>query len=146
MRDAEPVSQNNPKAARSAESQFFTEEKLDLLARLQILERNEVGEYEPVEVAQTSELDSGSFQLHQGLQRRIAINVAHSSGDALPWDDVASFRVGKILLVDHAGKTPDMASPTPDVPLKLSSKPVFRNNANGTKNNTQTRQWDSSLH
>jgi len=146
MRDAVPVSQNNPKAARIAESQFFTEEKHDLLARLQILELNEVGEYEPVEVAQTSELDSGTFQLHQGLQRRIAINVAHSSGDALPWDDVASFRVGKILLVDHAGKTPDMASPTPDVPLKLSSKPVFRNNANGTRSITLTGQWDSSLH
>ena len=146
MRDSVPVSQNKPKAARIAESQFFTEERHDLLARLQILELNEQGEYAPVEVAQTSELDSGTFQLHQGLQRRIAVNLAHSSGDALAWDDVVSVRVSQVQLLDAAGKTPDMTNATPDVSLKLSSKPVFRDNANGTRSITVSGQWDSSLH
>jgi kinesin family member 1 len=146
MRDAVPVSQGNPKGARIAESQFYTEEKHDLLARLQILELNEDGEYVPVEVTQTGELDSGAFQLHQGLQRRIAINLAHSSGDVLPWDDVMSIRVGRIQLVDHAGKTPDMGTPSADISLRLASKPVFRNNANGTRSITVLGQWDSSLH
>jgi kinesin family member 1 len=146
MRDAVPVSQDNPKAARIAESQFFTEERHDLLARLQILELNELGEYAPVEVAQASELDIGTFQLHQGLQRRIAIHVAHSSGDALPWDDVTSVRVGQIQLLDQAGKAPDNSAPSPDIPLKLASKPVFRHNANGTRTVTMSAQWDSSLH
>ncbi|KAK0720796.1 hypothetical protein B0H67DRAFT_644004 [Lasiosphaeris hirsuta] len=146
MRDAVPISQSRPKGARINESQFFTEEKHDLLSRVQILELNEEGSYVPVEVAQTSELDSGTFQLHQGLQRRIAINLTHSSGDALPWNDVASLRVGKIQLLDSAGKTPDLSSVTPYLPLKLSSKPVFRTNANGTRSITISGQWDSSLH
>lgn len=146
MRDAVPTSRGKPRGARISESHFFTEEKHDLLARVQILEMNEEGEYVPVEVTQTSELDSGTFQLHQGLQRRIAINLTHSSGDALPWDDVTSMRAGKIQLLDSAGKTPDMGSAGPELPLKLSSKPVFRTNANGTRSITILGQWDSSLH
>ncbi|GAB1315044.1 hypothetical protein MFIFM68171_05254 [Madurella fahalii] len=146
MRDGVPISRGKPKGARISESHFFTEEKHDLLARVQILELNEEGDYVPVEVTQTSELDSGTFQLHQGLQRRIAINLTHSSGDALPWDDVTSMRAGKIQLLDSAGKTPDLGSPSPELPLKLSSKPVFRTNANGTRSITILGQWDSSLH
>lgn len=146
MRDAVPISRGKPKGARISESHFFTEEKHDLLARVQILELNEEGDYVPVEVTQTSELDGGTFQLHQGLQRRIAINLTHSSGDALPWDDVNAMRAGKIQLLDSAGKTPDMGSTSPELPLKLSSKPVFRTNANGTRSITILGQWDSSLH
>ncbi|KAI0006543.1 kinesin heavy chain [Xylariaceae sp. FL0662B] len=146
MRDSTPGSKNNPQGARINESQFYTEEKHDLLARIQILELNENGEYVPVEVTQTSEMDSGCFQLHQGLQRRVAINLTHSSGDALPWEDISSVRIGRIRLVDHAGKTPDLGSPTPDIPLRLSSHPSFRRNANGTRSVTITGQWDSSLH
>jgi kinesin family protein 1 len=146
MRDAVPISQGKPKGARISESHFFTEEKHDLLARVQILEMNEEGDYVPVEVTQTSELDSGTFQLHQGLQRRIAINLTHSSGDALPWDGVTSMRAGKIQLLDSAGKSPDMGSASPELPLKLSSQPVFRTNANGTRSVAIVGQWDSSLH
>jgi kinesin family protein 1 len=145
MREVVPSS-HKTKGARINEAQFFREEKHDLLARVQILELNENGEYVPVEVTQTSELDSGTFQLHQGLQRRIAICLSHSSGDALPWDDVTSLRVGKIQLLDHAGKTPDLASVTPDIPVKLTSRPHFRINANGTRSITMVGQWDSSLH
>ncbi|KAK6085020.1 kinesin motor domain-containing protein [Seiridium cupressi] len=147
MRDAVPGAENRSKKdARINESHFFTEEKHDLLARVQVLELSENGDYVPVEVTQTSELDSGTFQLHQGLQRRIAINLTHSSGDALPWDDITSVRVGKIQLVDHAGKTPDMGAPAPDIALRLSAKPTFRQNANGTRSVTISGQWDSSLH
>ncbi|KAF4470666.1 kinesin family member 1 13 14 [Fusarium albosuccineum] len=146
MRDAVPVREDKAKATRINESQFFTQEKHDLLSRVQIMELNENGEYSPVEVTQTSELDTGTFQLHQGLQRRIGINISHSSGDALPWGDVTAVRVGKIRLVDSAGKTPDMAANEPDIILKLSSSPVFRENANGTKTLTIYAQWDSSVH
>ncbi|KAI0179240.1 kinesin heavy chain [Hypoxylon sp. FL1284] len=145
MRDAAPDA-NHSQGARINESQFYTEEKHDLLARIQVLELNENGEYVPVEVTQTSELDSGTFQFHQGLQRRVAINLTHSSGDALPWEDISSVRIGKIALVDHAGKNPDLGSPAPDIALRLGSKPSFRQNANGTRSMTVTGQWDSSLH
>ncbi|KAI2638797.1 kinesin heavy chain [Hypomontagnella submonticulosa] len=146
MRDATPNSEQKPQGARINESQFYTEEKHDILARVQILELNENGEYVPVEVTQTSELDTGTFQLHQGLQRRVAINLTHSSGDALPWEDISSVRIGRIQLVDHAGKNPDMGTPVPDIPLRLGAKPSVRQNANGTRSMTITGQWDSSLH
>jgi kinesin family member 1 len=146
MRDNVPSHVQGRKTARLAESQFFTEEKHDVFARVQILELAETGEYLPVEVIQTSDLDSGSFQLHQGLQRRIVLNLTHSSGDALPWKDVSDLRVGRIRLVDHVGKIPDMGSPTPEIPLKLISKPTIKINANGTANVTLVGQWDSSLH
>ncbi|KAK7419364.1 hypothetical protein QQZ08_010897 [Neonectria magnoliae] len=145
MRDAVPM-KDDPQGTRINETQFFTQEKHDLLSRVQIMELNEMGEYAAVEVTQTSELDTGTFQLHQGLQRRIGINISHSSGDALPWGDVSAVRVGKIRLVDSAGKTPDMASNDPDLTLKLSSNPVFRENANGTRSILLYAQWDSSMH
>ncbi|KAI1438493.1 kinesin heavy chain [Xylaria sp. CBS 124048] len=146
MRDASPATDSTPKGARISESQFYTAEKHDLLARIQILEMNEAGEYEPVEATQTSELDVGTFQLHQGLQRRIAINLSHSSGDALPWEDVSSMRVGDVRLVDQSGKVPDMGSPSPDIALRLGGKPSFRQNANGTRSATISGHWDSSSH
>ncbi|EKD12941.1 uncharacterized protein L3040_005798 [Drepanopeziza brunnea f. sp. 'multigermtubi'] len=146
MRDNVVRPKQKRKNARIAESQFFTEEKHDVFARIQIHEMAENGEYLPVEVLQTSELDKGSFQLHQGLQRRIVINLTHSSGEALPWDDVSGLRVGRIQLVDHVGKTPDLSSPTPEIPLKLVSKPKVQQNANGTSDVTLIGQWDSSAH
>lgn len=145
MRDAGPL-QDGPKGTRISESQFFTQEKHALLSRVQVMELNENGDYQPVEVTQTSELDTGTFQIHQGLQRRIVINLTHSSGDALPWGDVTAVRVGKIRLVDSAGKTPDMGANEPDITLKLSSSPVFRDNPNGTRSIAIFSQWDSSLH
>lgn len=140
--------QDQVRAARIAESQFYTQEKHDLLARIQILEMNENGDYVPVEVTQVGAMDPGTFQLHQGLQRRIAINVTHSSGDTLSWDDVAAVRVGKVQLVDQTGKVSsrDNGPPPLDVTLKLSTKPIFRNHANGTRSITIFGQWDSSLH
>ncbi|KAG0646811.1 hypothetical protein D0Z07_6193 [Hyphodiscus hymeniophilus] len=146
MRDSVPKPQQKRKNARIAESQFYTEEKHDVFARIQILELAENGDYVPVEVIQANDLDKGAYQLHQGLQRRIAVNLTHSSGDALPWQDVSGLRVGRIQLVDHVGKTPDLSSPTPEIPLKLISNPVVKTNANGTSNVTIVGQWDSSVH
>ncbi|RDA86277.1 hypothetical protein CP532_5676 [Ophiocordyceps camponoti-leonardi (nom. inval.)] len=139
-------SSSTTSSSRLNESQFLTQEKHDLLSRVQMLELSEEGEYRPVEVTQTSELDTGTFQLHQGLQRRISISLSHSSGDALPWGGVTAVRVGKVRLVDSAGKTPDMGGEEPDVTLTTGTPPVFRDRANGTRSVTLTAQWDSSLH
>ncbi|CAG9943450.1 unnamed protein product [Clonostachys rosea f. rosea IK726] len=144
MRDSSPMA--NGSGSRINETQFFTQEKHDILSRIQIKELDEIGEYAPVEVAQTSELDTGTFQLHQGLQRRVSIDISHSSGDALPWGDVTSVRIGKIELLDSAGKMPNMTGNEPFISLKLASNPVFRENANGTRCINVSAQWDSSLH
>jgi kinesin family member 1 len=146
MRDILSKDIKKRKTPRLAESHFHTEEKHEVFARIQILELTETGDYLPVEVIQTSELDNGSFQLHQGLQRRVAVNLTHSFGDALTWKDVSGLRIGRIRLIDHAGKVPDMGSPSPEILLKLVSTPTMKTNANGTTNITIVGQWDSSLH
>jgi kinesin family protein 1 len=146
MRDSAPRPQQKRNHARIAESQFYMEEKHDVFARVQILELSENGDYRPVEVMQTSDVDKGTYQLHQGLQRRIVINLTHSSGEALPWQEVSGLRVGRVQLVDHAGKAPDLSSPVVEIPLKVVSKPIVRQNSNGTSNVIVVGQWDSSVH
>lgn len=146
MRDAPLTTAKKRKSARIAENQFHGEEKHDVFARVQILELDENGDYAPVEVFQINDIDAGSFQLHQGLQRRVVINLSHNSGEALQWQDVTNIRVGRVQLIDHVGKTPDLSSHASEIALKLVNKPVFKANANGTCNVTIVGQWDSSLH
>lgn len=134
------------KAARIAESEFYTEERHDVFARVQILELAETGEYLPVDVVQTSDVDTGAFQLHQGLQRRIQIGLSHSSGDALQWDSITDVRLGEVRLLDPKGKIPDLTSPTLEVPLNTVQGPVVKSNADGTSIVSVVTQWDSSLH
>jgi kinesin family protein 1 len=134
------------RTARISEAHFFTEEKHDVFAKIQILELSENGDYLPVEVMQTNDMDAGTYQLHQGLQRRIVINITHSSGDALPWKQVTGLRVGRIQLVNHLGKVVDMSSSTPEIPLKIIVEPIMKTNSNGTTNVALVGQWDSSLH
>ncbi|KAJ6084875.1 hypothetical protein N7499_004504 [Penicillium canescens] len=146
MRDsAEPLPQKRT-APRIAESEFYSEERHDVFARIQILEMAESGEYLPVEVVQSSSLDAGTSQLHQGLQRRISINMTYSSTESLPWDDINNIRVGSVRLLDPWGKIPDQDFQTPDVPLKFVHEPMVRDNADGTSHVTLVGQWDSSLH
>ncbi|KAJ5781244.1 hypothetical protein N7457_006404 [Penicillium paradoxum] len=146
MRDsAEPLPQKRT-APRIAESEFYSEERHDVFARIQILEMAESGEYLPVEVVQSSSLDAGTSQLHQGLQRRISINMTYSSTESLPWDAINNARVGSVRLLDPWGKIPDQDFQTPDVPLKFVQDPMVRDNADGTSNVTIVGQWDSSLH
>jgi len=149
VRDAMPSIQGQEPAARIAESQFYTPEKHDLLAQLQVLELNEEAEYDPVDVVKLKDLDVGCFQIHQGMQRQVLINLTHSSGDTLSWDDVLSIRLGGIQLVDAAGKSSDAgpsSSSSPEVVLTFVAKPIFRENANGTKTVQAVGIWDSSQH
>lgn len=146
MRDSAESTSKKRKTPRIAETEFYSEERHDVFARIQILELAENGEYLPVEVVQSNSLDAGTYQLHQGLQRRIMINLTHSSTASLPWDDITNLRVGSIRLLDPWGKIPDQDLRTPDVPLKLIQEPMVKDNADGTANATIIGQWDSSLH
>lgn len=146
IRDAPEAPPKKRKAPRIPESEFFQEERHDVFARIQILELAENGEYLPVEVIQSNSLDVGTYQLHQGLQRRIVVNLTHSSTESLPWDDVTALRVGDVRLLDPWGKIPDTDTQSPEVQLKLIQEPMVKDNADGTSNVTITGQWDSSLH
>ncbi|KAL4816562.1 hypothetical protein BDW67DRAFT_44753 [Aspergillus spinulosporus] len=146
MRDSAEQGPQDQKTPRIAESEYFSEERHDVFARLQVLEMTETGDYLPVEVVQNSPTEVGTYQLHQGLQRRISVNLTYSSTEALPWDDLTNIRVGSVRLLDPWGKIPDQDLQTPDVPLKFIQEPMVKDNADGTSNITLVGQWDSSLH
>ncbi|KAK2748461.1 kinesin-like protein Klp8 [Onygenales sp. PD_40] len=146
MRDSPEAPPKKRKAPRIPESEFYQEERHDVFTRVQILELAENGEYLPVEVVQSSSLDAGTYQLHQGLQRRIVVNLTHSSTESLPWEDINALRVGTVRLLDPWGKIPDVDLKSADVPLKLIQEPMVTDNADGTSNVTLIGQWDSSLH
>ncbi|KAH1497468.1 hypothetical protein KXV92_007243 [Aspergillus fumigatus] len=146
MRDSAELPPQKRKAPRIAESEFFSEERHDVFARVQVLELAESGEYLPVEVVQNNSLDAGTYQLHQGLQRRVLVSLTYNSTEGLPWDDLTNIRVGSVRLLDPWGKIPDQDLQTPDVPLKFVQEPAVKDNADGTSNVTLVAQWDSSLH
>ncbi|KAF2400491.1 kinesin family protein [Trichodelitschia bisporula] len=146
MRDSAPRPKQKRHQSRIAESEFYTEERHDIFCRVQLQEISEHGDYQPVDVVQNNALDCGAFQLHQGLQRRIVISLTHSSAKALQWKDVTSLRVGRVILLDNAGKASDLDTPQAEVPLKPVSPPVVEDNADGTSNVTVICQWDSSMH
>ncbi|KAF1989697.1 kinesin heavy chain [Aulographum hederae CBS 113979] len=146
MRDSTPSTKEKRIDSRLPESEFYTEDRHDIFTRIQMQEISEDGTYQPVEVVQTSALDAGAFQLHQGLQRRVVVNLTHSSGEALQWKRVASLRIGNVRLLDHTGKASDLETTQAEVPLKLVAAPVVKDNADGTSNVTIVGQWDSSHH
>lgn len=131
---------------RIPESEFNTEERYDVFAKTQFLELNEDGQYAPVEVVHDDSSDEGSFQLHQGLQRRISITLTQSLSETLPWDDLKGLRVGEVHLIDSSGRIADIGTETPDIPLKQIQEPMIKDNVDGTSNVTIVGQWDSSLH
>ncbi|KAI1003783.1 Kinesin-like protein [Podosphaera aphanis] len=131
---------------RIPESQFIREEKHEVFAKIQILELAENGQYCPVKVIQTSKTDSGSFQLHQGVQRRIMVELIHSSGDAFSWQDASDIQVGDIQLVNPTGKLCNAKVSSPTISLKPVSSPIIIQNADGTGIASLTGQWDSSAH
>lgn len=146
MRNASELSSQKKTTPRIAESEFFSEERHDVFARVQILELAESGEYQPVEVLQSNSLDAGTYQIHQGLQRRVVIHLTYNSTESFPWDNISNLRIGSVRLLDPWGKIPDQDMNTPDVPLRMVQEPMVKDNADGTSNITIIGQWDSSLH
>ena len=117
---------------RLPESEYYVQEQHDVFAKAKILELSESGEYQPVEVEQHGNLDPGTHQLHQGLQRRILLNLSYSSSESLRWTAIKSLRAGDIRLLDPGAIIAHASSPKADVPLKLVEEPKLIENGNGT--------------
>ncbi|KAF1808637.1 kinesin-domain-containing protein [Eremomyces bilateralis CBS 781.70] len=148
MRDSAPRPTSKRHNSRLPESEFYSEEKHDVFARAQIHEISEDGTYKPVEVIQSTGQEGGAFQLHQGLQRRIVLNLTHTSRETMKWRDVNALRIGRVRLVDPSGKVsdPDSESPRREVPLKILQPATIKENADGTCDVCVIGQWDSSMH
>ena len=143
MQDAQQRPENS---SRVSESEFRGEEKHDVFARMELLELSENGQYELVEVHQTSPQAKGAFQLHQGLQRRIVVNLSHACTQSIPWKEASGLRVGNINLLDSAGQVLELCAPQQDILLKLTSTPSITNHVDGTSDVVLCGQWDSSIH
>lgn len=146
MRDTADKPKQKRRTARLPESEFYTEDNHDIFTRIQIHEITDEGKYQPVEVTQSSIMDAGVYQLHQGLARRVVVNLTHTSGDTLQWQNVSSMRMGRIRLVDASGNSPGIDSPVKEVPIDLVAPPVVRSNADGTSNVRFVGRWDSTAH
>lgn len=142
----EVSSKGDAQNARLPESEYWMQEEHDVYAKIKILELSETGEYLPVEIEQHSNLDPGMYQLHQGLQRRIMINLTCSSSESLQWQEVKALHVGRLQLVDQDSSILGRRDSNRQLPLKLVKEPAIVEDANGIKEFTLTGQWDSSLH
>jgi kinesin family protein 1 len=121
------------------------EQTHDVVAWMQICELGPDGHYVPVPVISQGYADSGSFSLHQGLQRRIILRLASNSGRQLPWSEVTRIRLGNIRLLDAKGRIHDSASkPLVTLPLLQHQEVVFK--PDGTGELTAEALWDSSVH
>lgn len=132
--------------ARIAETEYRVQEQHDVFAKLRITELTESGEYLPVEVEQSSNSDPGTYQLHQGLQRRIIFNLTCSSNESMQWREVKSFRVGNLRLLNIDSSLPPQRHEAAEVSLRLVQAPRFIESADGIMEVTAIGQWDSSLH
>lgn len=145
MREVGSLETLQVKHPRMPETEYSVPEQHDVFVKIQMLEMSETGEYHPVEVEQDSPQDAGTYQLRQGLQRRIVVHFSHTSSESLGWEKACSMRVGCVRLVDPWGKVPDLTI-TPDIPLRLVQEPSIREEAGSTSHLTIVGQWDSSLH
>ena len=130
---------------RRCETDFVTEQAHDVVAWLQICELTPEGTYAPVPVVSQGVLDPGCFSLHQGLQRRIVLNLTSNSGRQFPWTDMTRVRIGNVRLLDDKGRIHDSTS-RPLVTLPLLQDQTVEFKPDGTGALTAQALWDSSVH
>ncbi|WVQ70657.1 hypothetical protein IAR50_000179 [Cryptococcus sp. DSM 104548] len=84
-------------AMRRCDTDFIAPERHHILATVSILELSADGEYTPADVY------DDTFQLHQGLQRRLQLRLNHASGKSFPWQKLEHVSIGDVRLVTKTG-------------------------------------------
>uniref|UniRef100_A0A3B3U7W5 plus-end-directed kinesin ATPase n=1 Tax=Poecilia latipinna TaxID=48699 RepID=A0A3B3U7W5_9TELE len=80
--------------------------KYDLMVFFEICELEANGDYIPAVVDHRGGLPcQGTFLLHQGLQRRIAVTIVHESAGDIEWTDVRELVVGRLRNTLEADET-----------------------------------------
>lgn len=144
-RFATDVSQTSP----SSSNPLATVHRHDILAQIQITEfSRSVTDFRPCPVETESKVETGTFLLRQGLQRRFVLNLSHNSGKEFPWKKLSSIRIGQVRLVDKAGNIAidDQAVEENMVSLRIPRRqnPIFTRDGQSTLR--VECSWDSSLH
>ncbi|KAF9329934.1 kinesin-like protein Klp8 [Podila minutissima] len=133
---------------RLSEDELMMEERHDVLAHVQVCELAPTGEYVAVQVLSNSTVDTGIFQLRQGLQRRIILSLSHASGRQFPWHRVSNIQIGKVRLLDRKGCISTEPSPivVEDILLKIIPGQKVDYPTDGTGVLVVQASWDSTLH
>nr|XP_046247803.1 kinesin-like protein KIF1A isoform X17 [Scatophagus argus] len=80
--------------------------KYDLMVFFEICELEANGDYIPAVVDHRGGMPChGTFLLHQGLQRRIAVTIVHESGGDIEWKDIRELVVGRLRNTPEADET-----------------------------------------
>ncbi|XP_068176220.1 kinesin-like protein KIF1A isoform X2 [Antennarius striatus] len=80
--------------------------KYDLMVFFEICELEANGDYIPAVVDHRGGMPChGTFLLHQGLQRRIAVTIVHESGGDMDWKDIRELVVGRLRSNPEADET-----------------------------------------
>ncbi|XP_062260168.1 kinesin-like protein KIF1A isoform X1 [Platichthys flesus] len=126
--------------------------KYDLMAFFEICELEANGDYIPAVVDHRAGMPChGQFLLHQGIQRRITVTIAHETGNDVEWKEVKELVIGRIRNTPEADETiidPNILS------LNILSSGYFwpkhdDNVSLGVDHRTFYRfeaAWDSSMH
>ncbi|KAJ3556931.1 hypothetical protein NP233_g11865 [Leucocoprinus birnbaumii] len=130
---------------RRSENDFVVEQTHDVVAWLQICELAPDGSYTPVPVISQGSVDPGAFSLHQGLQRRIVVQLSSNSGQQLPWLEFTKVRIGNVRLLDAKSRLHDSTSKAL-VTLALQKEQKLEFKPDGTGALTAEALWDSSVH
>ena len=80
------------------------DERHDVIARVEVQEMTASGKYEAVECRKANDHDPGIFILHLGVQRRLRLVFAHSSGGQLHFKRVVEVKLGSVREIDARGK------------------------------------------
>ncbi|XP_034559758.1 kinesin-like protein KIF1A isoform X2 [Notolabrus celidotus] len=126
--------------------------KYDLMVFFEICELEANGDYIPAVVDHRGGMPChGTYLLHQGIQRRITVTIAHETGNDIEWKEVKELVIGRIRNTPEADETiidPNILS------LNILSSGYFwpKHNDNvslGVDHRTFYRfeaAWDSSMH
>ncbi|XP_063079480.1 kinesin-like protein KIF1A [Engraulis encrasicolus] len=126
--------------------------KYDLMAFFEICELEANGDYIPAIVDHRGGMPChGTFLLHQGIQRRITVTIAHETGNDIEWKEVRELVIGRIRNTPEADETiidPNILS------LNILSagylQPAYDDSVSlGNDHRTFYRfeaAWDSSMH
>ncbi|XP_077472145.1 kinesin-like protein KIF1A isoform X5 [Stigmatopora argus] len=126
--------------------------KYDLMVFFEICELEASGDYIPAVVDHRGGMPChGTYLLHQGIQRRITVTIAHENGNDIEWKEVKELVIGRIRNTPEADETiidPNILS------LNILSSGYFwpkhdDNVSLGVDHRTFYRfeaAWDSSMH
>uniref|UniRef100_A0A8C7P390 plus-end-directed kinesin ATPase n=1 Tax=Oncorhynchus mykiss TaxID=8022 RepID=A0A8C7P390_ONCMY len=118
--------------------------KYDLMAFFEICELEANGDYIPSVVDHRGGMPChGTFLLHQGIQRRITVTIAHETGNDVEWKEVKELVVGRIRNTPEADETiidPNILS------LNILSAGYIWPSYNDKTFYRFEAAWDSSMH